>query len=171
MAPPGKFNRDLFLKDNPGRFDYADDEHMIEGLRNTHPNYFTEDLPGPGATTQTPTDHVSTVAPSAGSKRTAAADSTDNIFGGKQKARGSGATPTNSEGVSSSQDIEMASLTGTGKEQADIGGNASTDMVYHIEKPLSLFTDRINTYKKTHKFMTFGLAPNIVTVTAGTVSR
>lgn len=166
MAPPGKFNREKFLKENPGRFDIADSEEQIEGLRKTHGLYFTDELPGPSSTTQAPTDHISTTAPSAGSKRTAEADSSSGSATKKQ-AHGTGVIPSDSAAVSST-DVEMASLTGTGKEQADIGGNTSMDMVYHIEKPISIFNNRSNVYRKSHKFMTFGLAPNIVTHTTGT---
>ena len=56
------------------------------------------------------------------------------------------------------QDASMT-LTGTGKEQAS--GGASSDgqgKSYYIEKPLSAFGSKVSTYKKVHKFMTFGIA-------------
>jgi Capsid protein VP4 len=59
-------------------------------------------------------------------------------------------------------DIEMASLTGTGKEQASGGASSEGMMVHYIEKPLSIFSTRENIFKKSHKFMTFGLAPNFI---------
>lgn len=54
-------------------------------------------------------------------------------------------------------------LTGTGKEMASGGASSDGQVEYHIQKPLSMFGDRINTYRKSHKFMTFGLAPAILT--------
>ena len=59
-------------------------------------------------------------------------------------------------------DIEMASLTGTGKEQASGGASSDGEMAYYIEKPLSIFGAKTSTYKKMHKFMTFGLADAII---------
>lgn len=60
------------------------------------------------------------------------------------------------------QDIEMASLTGTGKEQASGGASSDGMMVHYIEKPISIFGAKTSTYKKVHKFMTFGLADAII---------
>jgi hypothetical protein len=54
------------------------------------------------------------------------------------------------------QDIEMANLTGTGKEQASGGASSDGLMVYTIERPISIFGTKTSTYKKVHKFMTFG---------------
>lgn len=56
-------------------------------------------------------------------------------------------------------DIEMANLTGTGKEQASGGASSDGMMVHYIEKPISIFGKKTSTYTKVHKFMTFGLAP------------
>lgn len=58
------------------------------------------------------------------------------------------------------QDIEMATLTGSGKEQASGGASSEGMMVHYIEKPLSVFGRKESVYTKSHKFMTFGLAPN-----------
>lgn len=66
-------------------------------------------------------------------------------------------------------DVEMASLTGTGKEQASGGASSDGMMVYYIEKPLSIFGVKESTYTKSHKFMTFGLAPNFINIEADTV--
>ena len=60
-------------------------------------------------------------------------------------------------------DVEMANLTGTGKEQASGGASSDGMMVHYIEKPLSLFGPKTSTYKKSHKFMTFGFADTFVT--------
>ena len=60
------------------------------------------------------------------------------------------------------QDIEMANLTGTGKEQASGGASSDGMMVHYIEKPISIFGAKTSTYKKVHKFMTFGLADAII---------
>lgn len=53
-------------------------------------------------------------------------------------------------------------LTGTGKEMASGGASSDGQEEYHIERPLSIFGDKISTYRKSHKFMTFGLASKIV---------
>lgn len=53
-------------------------------------------------------------------------------------------------------------LTGTGGAQASGGASSDGTAEYHIERPMSIFDDRISTYKKVHKFMTFGLAPNLI---------
>lgn len=53
-------------------------------------------------------------------------------------------------------------LTGTGKEIASGGGSSDGQEEYHIEKPLSVFGDKVSVYRKSHKFMTFGLAPAII---------
>nr|WPR17920.1 MAG: capsid protein [Skomarfal virus 23] len=63
------------------------------------------------------------------------------------------------------QDIEMG-LTGTGKEQASGGASSDGQMVHVIPKPMSMFGDRTNVYTKTHKFMTFGFADELVDVGA-----
>ena len=53
-------------------------------------------------------------------------------------------------------------LTGTGREQASGGASSEGKPPYTIEKPLSIFDAKINIYRKSHKFMTFGLAPAIM---------
>lgn len=58
-------------------------------------------------------------------------------------------------------------LTGTGLEIAKGGGGsggAGSDgrPSYSIEKPLTVFDSRVSVYRKVHKFMTFGLAPAII---------
>lgn len=65
------------------------------------------------------------------------------------------------------EDLEMASLTGTAKEQASGMEGEDAMMVYYIEKPLSVFGAKTSTYKKSHKFMTFGFAPSFVIPNAG----
>ena len=57
-------------------------------------------------------------------------------------------------------------LTGTGKEMASGGASSDGQAEYQIERPLSMFGDKINTYRKSHKFMTFGLAPAILSPAA-----
>lgn len=61
---------------------------------------------------------------------------------------------------SNSVEVEMANLTGTAKEQASGGGSSDGLEVYYIEKPISIFGRKQSTYIKSHKFMTFGLAPS-----------
>lgn len=53
-------------------------------------------------------------------------------------------------------------LTGTGREQASGGASSEGKPPYSIEKPLSIFDAKVNIYRKSHKFMTFGLAPAIL---------
>ena len=53
-------------------------------------------------------------------------------------------------------------LTGTGAATASGGASSDGGEEYIIERPLSLFGDTVSTYRKVHKFMTFGLAPNII---------
>nr|QVW56787.1 MAG: VP1 [Phylloscopus inornatus ambidensovirus] len=67
-------------------------------------------------------------------------------------------------------DIEMASLTGTGKESASGGASSDGMELYTIDRPLSNFEGRVNTYTKVHKFMTFGLAPAIIVPNPGNPS-
>lgn len=57
---------------------------------------------------------------------------------------------------------EEMGLTGTGKEQASGGASSDGHPPYYIEKPLSVFDSKINVYRKSHKFMTFGIAPAII---------
>lgn len=120
------------------------------------------DLPGPGSTIQAPTDNVDTTAnikrqgdtqPGPAPKRQAIQSS---------DIGSSGQIPSAGRQVG-----EMSNLTGTGKEMADIGGDGNSSMVYEIDRPLSIFGPKISTYKKTHKFMTFGLAPNILPYSDG----
>lgn len=55
---------------------------------------------------------------------------------------------------------DMATLTGTAGEQASGGASSEGLVVHYIEKPISIFGRKSSIYKKSHKFMTFGLAPN-----------
>lgn len=114
------------------------------------------DLAGPSSKTESPTLNVSTTV---NQKRPGG-----ELSGGTAPK----VQAIQDSGISSSSD--MSSLPGTGKEMADIGGEDESSMVYEIDRPMSLFNNRENTYKKTHKFMTFGLAPNIVTSSTGTGS-
>lgn len=85
--------------------------------------------------------------------------------------------PAESNAVSSSSDVAQGTLdspntsavvaetmpmTGTGKEQASGGGSSAGQEQYEIERPLSNFGRKMSTYKKVHKFMTFGLADAII---------
>lgn len=84
----------------------------------------------------------------------------------------SGATAAKQIGLTGPSSLEAGmQLTGTGKEQAS-GGAASDGMPeYRIERPISLFGSKISTYRKVHKFMTFGFAPNIITPSTNSVAR
>lgn len=55
------------------------------------------------------------------------------------------------------EDIEM-NLPGTAKGTASGGASSDGQVVHYIERPLSNFGKKISVYKKSHKFMTFGLA-------------
>lgn len=61
---------------------------------------------------------------------------------------------------SDSADIEMANLPGTAKGQSSGGASSDGMEVHYIERPISIFGRKSSIYKKSHKFMTFGLAPN-----------
>lgn len=80
----------------------------------------------------------------------------------------SGGTPAKQ--VPSSIDAGMT-LTGTGKEQASGGASSDGLAEYHIERPISLFGSKVSTYRKVHKFMTFGFAPKILASGSNTNSR
>nr|QVW56834.1 MAG: capsid protein [Cecropis daurica ambidensovirus] len=115
------------------------------------------DLPGPSSTTEAPTLNESTTV---NAKRTA-----DQPAGGpaaKVANTAQSVEPGLPEGAHGAVSSMATSLPGTGKEMADIGGNEDQTMGYEIERPFSLFENRNNVYKKVHKFMTFGLAPNIL---------
>lgn len=62
--------------------------------------------------------------------------------------------------ATSSTDIEMG-LPGTGQGSGGSGdGNANNKMmVYEPERPLTLFGKKMSTYRKVHRFLTFGIAP------------
>lgn len=70
----------------------------------------------------------------------------------------------------SSADAGMT-LTGTGKDQASGGASSDGLAEYHIERPISLFGSKISTYRKVHKFMTFGFAPKILSSESNSNSR
>lgn len=80
-----------------------------------------------------------------------------------------------SEGTSdSSQTSEVVgtmSLTGTGKEQASGGASSEGTPPFMIERPLSTFGNKITSFKKVHKVMTFGLAPAIINGVANVNTR
>lgn len=65
----------------------------------------------------------------------------------------------------STTDLQNAmGLTGTGAEQASGGASSDGMAAYSIERPFSSFGYKENVYHKSHKFMTFGLAPVILPV-------
>lgn len=106
-----------------------------------------------------------------GIKRTADVSSSDLASQSNQSAKAGRIVGTvaslNSVADSTSllADAEMP-LTGTGAEQAS--GGASSDgqeLVHYTSVPRSHFGDNISIYKKVHKVMTFGLAPNIIAST------
>lgn len=70
----------------------------------------------------------------------------------------------------SSEEAGMT-LTGTGKEQASGGASSDGLAEYHIERPISLFGSKVSTYRKVHKFMTFGFAPKILESGSNSKSR
>lgn len=145
---PSVFNREKFLKDNPGRLDYADDPALQERLRNTHPHYFTEEPTSTSSsTTPTPMSNkrISSSLNEATPQKTikTTADSTNNI---------------------ATTDIQDAmGLTGTGAEQASGGASSDGQARYVSDVPRTLFGDRITVYKKCHKFMTFAIPAVVLT--------
>lgn len=69
-------------------------------------------------------------------------------------------------GVAAIEGVESTmGLTGTGAEQASGGASSDGQMTHYTDVPRTLFGDNISVYKKVHKVMTFGLAPNIITPT------
>lgn len=144
MAPPWK--SEDYRKQYEGV-----DQKWVEETYLKHPDLFV-DLPGPKSIAAAPTLNESTTAqkrPSGGEANT------DN------KKPKIASTATGEASLPITTDVEMP-LTGTGKEMADIGGE-SDGMVYQIHRPLSIFGAKESTYRKSHKFMTFGLAPNVLT--------
>lgn len=141
------------------------DPYTIQTYK-VRPDLFDTDLPGPHSTTQAPTLNESTVAPASKRKSDSLPEATPpkTISGAPASTGGEAALPSSSASGSTSN----MGLPGTAKEQADIGGDGASGMVYYIERPFSKFENRLNVYRKTHKFMTFGLAPNIITVESGT---
>lgn len=67
--------------------------------------------------------------------------------------------------ATSSTDVEMG-LPGTGQGTGGSGdGNANGAMeVYSPERPLSIFGTKMSTYRKVHRFLTFAIAPNWVSI-------
>jgi hypothetical protein len=153
MAPPiYKWKSKQYEKDYKNA-----DPKWLEQTYKDRPDLFETDLPGPSSKTAAPTLNESTTTNK--NKRPSGAIPEGTAPKQAAQASGEASLPV---GSSLSTDVEMTSLPGTGKEMADIGGNSAVDMVYSIERPLSLFENRDNVYRKVHKFMTFGLAPNIL---------
>lgn len=68
-----------------------------------------------------------------------------------------------SSGSTTALDVEMAmSLPGTGSGTSSGGGNTTGQEVYVIPRPFSNFGKKLSTYSKSHKFMIFGLANNVI---------
>ena len=101
-------------------------------------------------------------------KRADVSSSSDNHTGLSQGVESMNIDP-NDQQVTSSQNNTPGSappstmpLTGTGQATASGGGSSMGMEEYRIERPLSKFGDTISIYKKSHKFMTFGIAPAII---------
>ncbi|AAA66964.1 structural protein VP2 [Galleria mellonella densovirus] len=68
-----------------------------------------------------------------------------------------------SSGATTDLDVTMAmSLPGTGSGTSSGGGNTQGQDVYIIPRPFSNFGKKLSTYTKSHKFMIFGLANNVI---------
>ncbi len=68
-----------------------------------------------------------------------------------------------SAGATTDVDVTMAmSLPGTGSGTSSGGGNSQGQEVYVIPRPFSNFGKKLSTYTKSHKFMIFGLANNVI---------
>ncbi|AFV91531.1 structural protein VP2 [Pseudoplusia includens densovirus] len=74
-----------------------------------------------------------------------------------------------SAGATTALDSTMAmSLPGTGQGTSSGGGNTQGQEVYAIPRPFSNFGKKFSTYSKSHKFMIFGLANNVIAQTGTT---
>ena len=73
--------------------------------------------------------------------------------------------PASADNVNLPADADMG-LTGTGKEQASGGASSEGTPLYQTIKPYTDFGQKTTTYTKSHKFMTFGLAPTILSLDA-----
>ena len=74
------------------------------------------------------------------------------------------------ENVNLPIDADMG-LTGTGAEQASGGASSEGTPMYKTIAPYTDFGAKTSTYTKSFKFMTFGLAPNILTIDGVTGGR
>lgn len=123
-------------------------------------------MPGPHSTTEAPTDHISSTVPSTSKRGGGPLKGTPAPKVANTGNKGTVAAVPPNTSVTTGEG--MSSLPGTAKEQGDIGGDVDTTVIYHIERPFSQFSGRENVYRKSHKFMTFGLAPNVLLYDSGT---
>lgn len=172
MAPP--FNREKFLRENPGRESSADDPNWVERLYNSHPHYFTEE-----SNKRQKTGH-----PIVGGKRTAAADSSQDATPSKVSAGNADSSQSSSIGNTSSylspSGSSVSSTSGSGEPNIDAemvlpgtagemaSGGANGGMAFEYKTPESTFGKKVSTYRKMHKFMTFGFASNFINIPSGT---
>lgn len=77
-----------------------------------------------------------------------------------QGTTGGTSTALNAQG--DSPITQEMGLTGTAKGQSSGGASSDGMTKYQIERPISLFSNKTSTYKKVHKFMTFGFAETII---------
>lgn len=83
---------------------------------------------------------------------------------GTQTGSTDGGTGTQTSGTTD-QKMSTAgnkSLPGTAAGQASGGASSEGETFHSIERPLSIHGNSISTYRKVHKFMTFGLAPKVI---------
>ncbi|AAC18001.1 viral polypeptide VP2 [Diatraea saccharalis densovirus] len=74
-----------------------------------------------------------------------------------------------SSGATTDLDVTMAmSLPGTGSGTSSGGGNTTGQEIYEIPRPFTNFGKKLSTYTKSHKFMIFGLANNVIAETGTT---
>lgn len=167
MANYANFNKKKFIEDNPTwkDQDFTSTE-LLDKIYKQVPNYFADNNTTTSAATQSPLEGT-TVGSSTANKRsgTPAQGGTANKVqaipgGSKERAQG-----TNDSAQTSQLAAEM-NLPGTGKAQGEGGGDSYGQTAYYVDRPFSKFGLKENVYHKSHKFMTFGLAPNVITGTA-----
>lgn len=156
MAPPNRYKvSSLGLLEQRSALENADQSYL-EQIQKTHPQYV--DLLDQAVQEGGPSKRVADTPVESDAKKSKTSETASVPSAGTQAVEPE---------IAAAQDTNMP-LTGTGKEIASGGGNSVGQAEYTIERPLSIFAGRVNTYKKVHKFMTFGLAPNVLNLTQGT---
>lgn len=163
----GKYDNYKINKQYQSWWNGANDEQKNEVINNPQYHYLFAERPSASS------DQSNAALPASASKRPADSSVTGEQDRANPKRR---QLSLNSAGISSSgqhpdagtipESIEVDEempLTGTGREQAEGGASANTRMdIYQIERPISNFGSKISVYRKSHKFMIFGLANAVI---------